>query len=61
MVAALRKLFIQYPGPPNAPLFRLQFSAFSRQAVVNILKQRITATGPLKANYSSHSIRKGAA
>ncbi len=37
-VAALRRLFIQDPRPPNAPLFRLQSSAFSRQAVVNILK-----------------------
>ena len=40
-LAALRRLFIQDQRPPNAPLFRLQSSAFSRQAVVNILKQRM--------------------
>ncbi len=37
-VAALRRLFIQDPRPLNPPLFRLQSSAFSHQAVVNILK-----------------------
>ncbi len=37
-VAALRRLFIQDLRPLNAPFFRLQSSAFSRQAVVNILK-----------------------
>ncbi len=60
-VAALRRLFIQEPRPPNAPLLRLQSSAFSRQAVVNILKQWIAAAGFPEANYSSHSFRKGAA
>ena len=60
-LAALRRLFIQDPRPPNAPLFRLQSSAFSRQAVVNILKQRIAAAGLSEANYSGHSFRKGAA
>ena len=60
-VAALRRLFIQDPHPPNALLFRLQSSAFSRQAVVNILKQRIAAAGLSEANYSGHSFRKGAA
>ncbi len=37
-VAALRRLFIQVPRPPNSPLFRLQSSAFSCQAVVRLLK-----------------------
>ncbi len=60
-VAALRRLFIQDQRPPNAPLFRLQSSAFSRQAVVNIPKQRIAAAGLLEANYSGHSFCKGAA
>ncbi len=60
-IAALRRLFIQDPRPANAPLFRLQCSAFSRQAVVNILKQHIAAAGLLEANYSGHSLRKGAA
>ncbi len=46
-VAALKKLFIQDSRSSNAPLFRLQSSAFSCQAVVNILKQRIKATGLL--------------
>ena len=44
-VAALKKLFIQDSRSSNDPLFRLQSSAFSRQAVVNILKQCIKATG----------------
>ena len=60
-VAALRRLFIQDPRPANAPLFRLQSFAFSRQGVVNILKQRIAAAGFPKSNYSGHSFRKGAA
>ncbi len=60
-LAALRRLFIQDPRPPNVLLFRLQSSAFSRQAVVNILKQRIAAAGLPEANYSGHSFRKRAA
>ncbi len=60
-VAALRRLFIQDSRPHNAPLFRLQSSAFSRQAVVNILKQRIGAASLPEANYSGHSLCKGAA
>lgn len=60
-VAALRRLFIQDPRPPNAPLFRLQSLAFSLQGVVNILKQRIATAGLPEANYSGHSFRKGAA
>ncbi len=60
-VAALRRLFIQDPRPPNAPLFRLQSAAFTRQSVVNILKQRIATTGLPESNYSGHSFRKGAA
>lgn len=32
-VAALRRLFIQDPRLPNAPLFKLQSTAFSRQGV----------------------------
>ncbi len=60
-VAALRRLFIQNLRPPNAPLFRLQSSAFSRQAVVNILKQRFVAASLPEANYSGHNFRKRAA
>ncbi len=36
-VAALRRLFIQDPRPPNAPMFRLSFVAFFCQNVVAIL------------------------
>ncbi len=60
-VAALRRLLIQDPRPPNALLFRLQSSTFSRQAVVNILKQCIGAAGFPEVNYSGHSFCKGAA
>ena len=60
-VAALRQLFIQDPRPANAPLFRLQSAAFTRQGVVNILKQRIAAAGFPESNYSGYSFRKGAA
>ena len=60
-VAALRRLFIQDPRPANAPLFKLQSAAFSRQGVVNILKQRIAAEGFFESNYSGHRFRKGAA
>ncbi len=60
-LAALRKLFIQDSRPVNAPLFRLQSAAFSRQGVVNILKQRIAAEGFSESNYFGHSFRKGEA
>ncbi len=59
-LAALRRLFIQDPRPRNAPFFWLQSLTFSCQAVVNILKQRIAASGLPKANYTGHSLRKGA-
>ncbi len=61
LVVALRRLFIQDPRPPNTPLFRLQSSIFSRQAVVNILKQRIAEMGFSEGNYSGQSFSKGAA
>ncbi len=51
---------LQDPRSPNAPLFRLQFSVFPRQAVVNILKQHIAAAGLSEADYSGHSFRKAA-
>lgn len=57
-VAALRRLFVSDLHPPNAPLFRLQFTAFSRQDVINILKQRMTVVGLPEFHYSSHSFRK---
>ncbi len=60
-IAALRRLFIQDPRTLNAPLFRLQSSAFFCQAVVNILKQCIAAAGFPEANYSGQSFRKRAA
>ncbi len=60
-LAELKRLFIQDPRPPNVLIFRLRSSAFSRQTVVNILKQRIAATGLLEAYYSGHSLRKRAA
>ncbi len=60
-VSALRRLFIRDPRAPNAPLFRFLSSAFSRQAVANILKQRIAAADLIEANYPGHSFRKGAA
>ncbi len=60
-VATLRRLFISDPCPPKALRFRLQSSAFSCQAVVNILKQRKAEAGLLEANYSGHNFRKRAA
>ncbi len=49
-IAALRRLFIEDPRSPNAPLFRLQSAAFTRQTVVNILKQQIAAAGLPESN-----------
>ncbi len=60
-VAALRKLFIQTPRQANALIFRLQSAAFSRQSVVNILKQRISTAGFFESNYFGHSFRRRAA
>ena len=55
--ASMRKLCTQDPRLPNALLFRLQSVAFSRQSVVNILKQRIASEGLLESNFSAHSFR----
>ena len=60
-VASLRRLFIQNPRQANALIFRLQSAAFSRQGVVNILKQRIAAADFFESNYFGHSFRKRAA
>lgn len=60
-VAALRQLFIQNLCPANASLFFLQTTAFTRQGVVNILRQRIMAAGFSGSNYSSNSFQKKAA
>ena len=57
-VAVLGRLFIQDSRSANAPLLRLQSAAFSRQGVVNIIKQRITAAGLPESNYSDQSFRK---
>ena len=57
-VVALRRLFLQDPHPSNAPFFRLQFSAFYQQAIINILKEYIMAAGPHIAKYSGHSFQK---
>lgn len=60
-VSALKKLFLQDPMPPTAPLFRLLSGAFSRHNVVDILKERLRVIGLPEAGYSGHSFRKGAA
>lgn len=60
-VAALNRLFTQDPQPANAPVFRLQSAAFSRQGVVNIFNQRIAAASLPESKFSGHSFRKGAA
>ena len=60
-VAVLRRLFIQDSRPANSLLFRLQSAAFSRQSVMNILKQRIAAASFSESNYPGNSFQKGAA
>lgn len=60
-VQALRILFERDPQPPNAPLFRLVGKAFSRENVISILRDRLTASGIDDTGYSGHSFRRGAA
>ena len=60
-VAALRRLFIQDPRLPNAPLFNLSSVTFSRRNMVVILKKRIASAGLFKSDFSGHSFRKAAA
>ncbi len=60
LVAALRRIFIQDPRSPNAPLFRLSSVAFSRENVLAILKKCIASTVPSESDFSSHSFCKGA-
>ncbi len=59
LVAVLRRLFIQDPRPPNAPMFKLSSVVFSRQNVFAILKKRITSAGLSESDFSGHSFRKG--
>lgn len=60
-VEALQRLFIEDSRPSNTLLFRLSSAAFSRQGIINILKQRIAMAGLPEFNYSGHSFYKKAA
>lgn len=61
-VAALTELFHRDPRPAHSPLFRLnEDKAFTREALVKCVKQRLTDNGLSDVGYSGHSFRKGAA
>lgn len=61
-VSALRQLFMLDPQPSNAPLYRLDNgAAFARKPVIQILRQKLEASGIPYQTYSGHSFRKGAA
>ena len=58
-VKALRHLF-RWEAPPDAPLFQLGGSAFTREAVTSNLREVLTSLG-VEGHYSGHSFRRGAA
>jgi integrase len=60
-VRALRLLFTQDVQPQSAPLFRFQDTHFSRSALVQTLRSRLTRAGYNSSPYSGHSFRRGAA
>lgn len=61
-VSALRQLFMLDPQPSSAPLYRLDGgAAFARKPVIQIVRQKLEASGIPCQTYSGHSFRKGAA
>jgi hypothetical protein len=60
-VAALQSLMERDPQPGSAPLFRLTNGAFTRDAVINELENRLLIRGISPDGYRGHSFRKGAA
>ncbi len=61
-VSALRQLFMLDPQPSNTPLFKLDNgAAFARKPVIQILCQKLEASGIPYQAYSGHSFCKGAA
>jgi hypothetical protein len=60
-VRALRLLFTRDVQPQSAPLFRFQDTTFTRTALVKTLRTRLNEAGINDAQYSGHSLRRGAA
>jgi hypothetical protein len=60
-VRALRLLFTHDVQPQAAPLFRFQDTTFTRAALVKTLRTRLNEGGFNNAQYSGHSLRRGAA
>ena len=58
-VAALERLFHEWPASLSAPLFSINGS-FTRERVTTMLRQTLTAVG-IDGHYSGHSFRRGAA
>jgi hypothetical protein len=60
-VAALQSLMERDPQPESAPLFRLTNGAFTRDAVIKELENRLLIRGISPDGYRDHSFPKGAA
>ena len=60
-VRALRDLFTRFPRNPSYPLFSRTFGPFSRQYLVEKIKEMLLRAGIPTAGFSGHSLRKGAA
>jgi integrase len=60
-VAAMIRLHNRDPKPDSAPLFAVNTKAFSKEAVLAILKRRLIEAGIRPDDYTNHSFRKGAA
>jgi hypothetical protein len=60
-VQALTTLFRNQPKLPNDPLFSRTIGSFNRTYIVENIKELLLRSGISNANFSGHSLRKGAA
>jgi hypothetical protein len=60
-VRALRHLLDRFPRDPSHPLFSRTLGPFSRQYIVDKVKELLPRAGISTLGFSGHSLRKGAA
>ena len=60
-ITLLKRLITLDPAGPNQLLFRLAGGRFLYEAVIRILRQRLTAARLNTSDFTGHSFRKGAA
>ncbi len=59
-VKAMRRLFQEWPDPPEAPLFQASNGVFIRTMITGVLRLALRLAG-ISGHYSGHSFRRGAA